>query len=103
MIEGYIRREIRVTLQTQNASDLTGITCLADGADTIFAEVVSEMGGRLIVIVPATTYRDNLPAEHHSAYDQLYNQANEIYRLAFHESSSKAHMQASRLLTRLIN
>jgi hypothetical protein len=76
-------------------TELTGLTCLADGADTLFARAVLDAGGSLIVIVPADEYRDRLPAEHHPSYDELINRAVEVIRLEHRESTSEAHMDAS--------
>ncbi len=97
-IESYVVREIRASLRNHTPSDLFGISCLADGADTIFAEALLEIGGRLVVVVPAATYRDNLPSNHHSTYDRLYSRAYRTHHLSFQNSDSEAHMKASQLL-----
>jgi hypothetical protein len=49
----------------------TGLSCLADGADQIFARAVLDLGGELEAVIPAKEYRDGLPGECHSAYDEL--------------------------------
>lgn len=38
--------------------DLVGLSCLARGADQIFAEVVLEAGGALEVVLPSVDYRE---------------------------------------------
>ena len=40
------------------AAPVVGVTCLARGADQIFARTVLEAGGELEVILPAADYRD---------------------------------------------
>jgi hypothetical protein len=81
---------------------LTGVTCLADGADTLFAEAVLARGGTLEAIIPAADYRDSLPAEHHPAYDRLLAAATTVHRLGHAHSAPDAHMAASLLmLTRI--
>jgi hypothetical protein len=35
--------------------DVTGISCLADGADQVFARAITDLGGILEVIIPATS------------------------------------------------
>ena len=55
--------------------ELTGMSCLADGADTLFAKTVVDTGAPLEVIVPAEEYRAGLPAEHRPTYDHLLEQA----------------------------
>lgn len=40
---------------------LVGFSCLADGADTLFARALLDAGGTLVVVVPAQRYREGLP------------------------------------------
>ncbi|GLZ79605.1 hypothetical protein Afil01_44120 [Actinorhabdospora filicis] len=78
--------------------DLVGLTCLAPGADTIFARVVLAHGGTLEAIVPATSYRDGLAEfgpDAVSVYDTLLAKAVKVQRLDHEESTSQAHMDAS--------
>lgn len=74
---------------------LVGVTCLADGADQIFARVVLDLGGTIEVMVPALRYRDGLPAADHSAYDALFARATAVRHLDFVESTAESHMAAS--------
>jgi hypothetical protein len=80
---------------SHRGGDLVGVTCLADGADTIFAQAVRDLGGAIEVIVPAARYREGLPVEHHPTYDRLLAAASAVYRLDYEESDSEAHMAAS--------
>lgn len=89
-----VDRELRQTVAAHD--ELTGLSCLADGADQLFARAVLDHGGHLEVIVPAAKYRDGLPPEAHPAYDELYAAAARVHRLDFTESTSESHMQASR-------
>ena len=68
-----VNAAIRQWLAENADTALTGLTCLADGADSIFAQAVLDAGGSLAVVVPAAEYRDGLPAEHHLVYDALIN------------------------------
>jgi hypothetical protein len=77
---------------------VTGISCLADGADQIFARAVIDLGGKLEVIVPAEEYRAGLPAEAHAEYDDLLARAVSVHLLPFTESTSESHMAASKLM-----
>ena len=45
-------------LAPHKSGDLVGVSCLARGADQIFAEVVLEAGGRLEVVLPSVDYRE---------------------------------------------
>ncbi len=92
-----IDQAIRSAL-AQHAPDVTGITILADGADQIFARAVTDLGGRLEAVIPATEYRAGLPAEAHPEYDRLLAHALDVRRLPFTESTSESHMAASKLM-----
>lgn len=94
-ITRYVAAGIRAALAAV-PGDLVGISCLADGADTLFAQAVLDAGGQLHVVVPAAQYRDALPAEHHAVYDSLLAWAATVDRLDFTESDPAAHMAASR-------
>ena len=74
---------------------LIGLSCLADGADQIFARAVLDFDGELEAVIPAEEYRDGLPSEFHSTYDELLSRAVRIHRLEFVESTSESHMAAS--------
>nr|BFF01852.1 hypothetical protein GCM10020241_35270 [Streptoalloteichus tenebrarius] len=71
------------------------MSCLADGADTLFAQAVLDLGGTLVVVVPARAYRDNLPESHHATYDDLLARASKVVRLEHVDSTAEAHMKAS--------
>ncbi len=92
-----IDRAIREKLSGHPAH-VTGLSCLADGADQIFARAVVDLGGILEVIIPAEEYRAGLPAGAHSEYDDLLTRAAAVHRLPFVESTSESHMAASRLM-----
>lgn len=79
-------------------ADLTGLSCLADGADQIFARAVVDFGGRLEVIIPAAEYRAGLPADAHAEYDDLLARAVSVHQMPFTESTSESHMAASKLM-----
>jgi hypothetical protein len=61
LVDAALRNEVRGRAD----GELVGLSCIADGADTLFARAVLDAGGELVVIVPAEQYRAGLPAEHH--------------------------------------
>jgi hypothetical protein len=77
---------------------LVGISCLADGADQIFARAVLDAGGHLEVIVPAARYRDGLPDAAHAGYDYLLSRAGRVDRLDYTKSTEQSHMAASQAM-----
>lgn len=92
LVDAALRREI--SKRAENGP-LVGLSCIADGADALFARAILDHGGTLHVIVPARKYRDSLPREHHATYDALIAEAAETIRLDHVESDSSAHMDAS--------
>ncbi|MFD1934288.1 hypothetical protein ACFSKW_22725 [Nonomuraea mangrovi] len=91
LIDDAIRKAL-----AEHAPAITGLSCLADGADQIFARAVLDLGGVLEAVVPAEQYRDGLPVEAHPEYDALASRAAQVHRLEFVESTSESHMVASR-------
>jgi hypothetical protein len=87
--------EIREALRPHDPAALVGVSCLADGADQIFARAVLEHGGRLAVVAPAKRYRAGLPPACWPDYDDLFARAAQVRRLAYVESDADAHMAAS--------
>lgn len=78
--------------------NLVGVSLLADGPDSIFADQVLAHGGKLHVVVPAARYRDDLPAEHHQTYDRLIARASHVKRLDYTDSTEVAHMAGSQAM-----
>ena len=76
-------------------NDLVGLSCIADGADALFAKAILDHDGALHVIVPAQKYRESLPAGYHRIYDALIARAELVIALDHVESDSEAHMAAS--------
>jgi len=77
---------------------MTGVSCLADGADQIFARAVTDLGGTLEAVIPAAEYRQGLPADSQARYDDLFARAAAVRRLSFIESTSESYMAASKLM-----
>ncbi|MEU0521568.1 hypothetical protein [Streptosporangium sp. NPDC006007] len=86
------------SLLAGHAPAVTGLSCLADGADQIFARAVIDLGGVLEVVTPARQYREGLPAEAHQEYDALLIGAERVHAMDFIESTSESHMAASRFM-----
>jgi len=92
-----VEAAIRAAL-ARHAPGMTGISCLADGADQIFARAITDLGGVLEVVVPAARYREGLPADSRAEYDDLLALAAVTRLLPFIESTSESHMAASELM-----
>ncbi|RCV47453.1 hypothetical protein [Marinitenerispora sediminis] len=96
-VERRVDRLLRAHLAGA-AGGLIGLSCLADGADTLFARAVLDLGGALEVVVPAEEYRDGLPAGHHRVYDALLRRAVLVHRLPYRLSAPESHMAAGRYM-----
>lgn len=95
-----IRAALRRVVDAYQPHDLVGVSCLAEGADTMFAEAVTDRGGRLEVVVPALRYREALPAAHRRTYDALLARATAVHRLPLIESDDTAYLAGNhRMLT----
>ena len=53
-----VYQAITGALASYASHELTGISCIARGADSIFAQAVLDVGGKLEVVLPAASYRE---------------------------------------------
>jgi len=91
---GLITERLRQELHDLDGT-LVGVSMLAEGPDSIFADEVLHQGGQLHVVIPASHYREELPAAHHPTYDRLLAQATDVERLDYTDSTEEAHMAGS--------
>ncbi|GAB2600674.1 hypothetical protein GCM10027168_37250 [Streptomyces capparidis] len=101
--EHLVRRALREEVERHRPNDLVGVSCLADGPDSWFAELVLAHGGRLEAVVPAHEYRQGLPKQHHATYDTLLHRAVEVHSTGLVTSDSQAHMAGSEILVGLVD
>ncbi|MCC9311072.1 hypothetical protein LN042_29075 [Kitasatospora sp. RB6PN24] len=105
-LKANVERKVRGLLDdavSELSGDLVGVSCIADGPDSWFAEAVLEHGGQLEIVIPAEQYRDSLPAEHYPMYDRLLRRASELHHTGMIESDSAAHMAGSEVLVGLVD
>jgi hypothetical protein len=74
---------------------VTGLSCLADGADQLFARAVLDTGGTLEAVIPAARYRAAFPEDRRASYDDLLVRAEIVHRLPHVDPDPEAHMAAS--------
>ncbi|GHH83101.1 hypothetical protein GCM10018793_44350 [Streptomyces sulfonofaciens] len=95
-----IRDALREALKPY-AEDLTGVSCIAAGADSLFAETVLELGGRLVAIIPSQDYRQSkVKPEHAETFDRLVRSAVEVVVLEHETANRSAYEDANRTLLR---
>ncbi|MBB5153108.1 hypothetical protein [Saccharopolyspora phatthalungensis] len=72
------------------------MSCLARGADQIFARAVLNVGGSLEVVLPAADYRDRkVKPDNAAEFDELIGAASKVRTMPFAESGRDAYMGAS--------
>jgi hypothetical protein len=85
----------------KHGDDLEGVTCLARGADQVFARAVLALGGTYEVILPALDYRQRVVDPRELAdFDELLAKASRVSCMRFVESSREAYAAASDELLR---
>ena len=95
--ETLVREAISALLT--DCPDLTGITCLARGADSIFAEAVLAAGGRLEVVLPSRDYRSaEVKPDHASQFDALIDRASTVRVMDFDTAGRSAYEAANQIL-----
>ena len=91
-LEAEVDRMIRAAVGAN--SDVVGVSCLADGADAVFAQAVLDAGGSLVAVLPASRYRESLPADYLPVYDQLLARAGKVVQLPYVTPDPRAYMEA---------
>ncbi|MFF4051957.1 hypothetical protein ACFYZ5_35475 [Streptomyces chartreusis] len=100
-VEDEVRRMLAAKVEEFDPSELLGVSCIADGPDTWWAQMVLQAGGQVEVVIPAEEYRDGLPSWHHDTYDDLMRQASDVHQTGLRESTSEAHQAGSEILVGL--
>lgn len=92
-----VREEIARRLA--EVPDLVGVSCIAQGADSVFAQAVLEAGGRLEVVLPSRNYRDaKVKPDHAPVFDELVAHASEVRVMDFEEVGREAYEAANEAL-----
>ena len=84
--------------------ELTGISCIARGADSIFAQAVLDLGGELEVLLPAAGYREQkVKPDHRSQFDELMRRATTVRVMPFEEAHRIAYEATNEVLISTCN
>lgn len=82
-----------------DGGDLVGVSCIAKGADSLFAEAVLAAGGRLTVVVPSRDYRrTKVKPDHVALFDRLAEAADEVLVLPNDTADRHAYEAANAVL-----
>lgn len=91
-----VANALRTRLKGVDRADLVGVTCLAPGADSVFAEVIVELGGRLEVFLPSADYRhEQVPAGEVGRFDAVIAAADVVTILPFDTAGPRAYAAAN--------
>ncbi|UGQ10418.1 hypothetical protein LO772_26730 [Yinghuangia sp. ASG 101] len=92
LVEG----ELRARLASIPPAELVGVSCIAKGADALFANVVVSIGGRLVVVLPSRDYREaKVKPDHRGEFDALVARAEEVRTMPYETADRDAYTAAN--------
>lgn len=78
------------------AGDLVGVSCIAQGADSVFAQAVLDAGGQLEVVLPSRNYRHaKVKPDHAELFDKLLAGASSVRVMDFDDAGREAYEVAN--------
>lgn len=88
-------------------SGLVGVSCIARGADSVFARAVLDAGGSLEVVLPSRNYRERkVKPVHSELFDKLLSSASKVHMMDFDDAGREAYEAANEAMlsscTRLV-
>jgi hypothetical protein len=91
-------------LAPQADHGLVGISCLARGADQLFAQAVLDLGGTLEVVLPSADYRRHkVKADNAATFDELLSRASAVCTLPFVTSNREAYLAANEHMLTIVD
>jgi hypothetical protein len=88
-----------ITGRLKGEIDLVGISCIARGADSVFARAVLDVGGRLEVVLPTPNYREQkVEPDRLELFDALLAQADLVRAMGFSVTGREAYEAANAAL-----
>lgn len=98
---GLVREALREVFVRHTEGDLVGISCIAAGSDSIFAEELLAAGGRLVVVLPSQDYRQvKVKPQHAETFDRLVEAATEVVVMPHASANRQAYESANSELLR---
>jgi hypothetical protein len=96
-----VRAALRQLLAEHADAELLGVSCIAAGSDSLFAEAVLEAGGHLVAVIPSEDYREaKVRAPHAERFDRLLAAAAIVVTMPYETASRAAYEAANRELLR---
>ena len=92
----WVSAALTLRLMQYLGQRVEGITCLARGADQLFAQVVLALSGTIEVVLPAKDYIDAMKdSADGEGFCSLLDQATDVQTMPFEQSSRDAYLAAS--------
>ncbi|WP_431983030.1 hypothetical protein [Streptomyces qinglanensis] len=90
-----VRDALDKVLADSESTELVGVSCIAKGSDSLFADAVLAVGGRLVVVLPSRDYREaKVKPEHAATFDRLRAAASEEIVMP-HETANRTAYEAA--------
>lgn len=94
-----VREALQQLLAEHTRDELVGVSCIAAGSDSLFAEAVLAAGGRLVAVIPSEDYREaKVRPPHAKQFDRLLSAAAEVVTMPFETANRTAYEAANREL-----
>lgn len=86
----------RLLSDSGDPAELIGVSCIARGADSVFAQAVLDAGGRLEVVLPSRDYRQRkVKPDHAELFDALISRADTVRVMEFDDAGRDAYEAAN--------
>jgi hypothetical protein len=96
---GMVAAALRTVLTPYSGAGFTGISCVAAGADCLFAETVLQLGGELEVVLPSADYRSRrVKPDQVRQFDELLARADRVTVLPHARASRAAYEAANQVM-----
>jgi len=94
VVSAALRAHLAQLTRTQGA--VVGVSCLARGADTLFAQAVLDLGGSIEVVLPSRDYRQaKVGSDHAPEFDALLAAAAEVHTMPYEHAGPAAYEAAN--------
>ncbi|WP_159942363.1 MULTISPECIES: hypothetical protein [unclassified Nocardiopsis] len=91
-----VRKALDAALVPYTGGELVGVSCLARGADQLFAQAVLDAGGRLEVVLPSADYREaKVKPEDLDGFDELLVHSSLVRYMPHRKAGSSAYVDAN--------
>ncbi|MEV6072511.1 hypothetical protein AB0L82_38715 [Nocardia sp. NPDC052001] len=95
-VPAIYREIVRILSATGDPAGLVGVSCIARGADSVFAQAVLDVGGRLEVVLPSRSYRERkVKPDHAEVFDGLIARAAIVRVMDFDDAGREAYEAAN--------